>query len=594
MTKKEYSLTAAGLTPSTLYFTYSYTYGNSTWGDLLTKYRGYNIQYDSIGNPTSMRINGLTRTLSWTQGRRLASMDAGSNEVYTYTYNDEGIRTSKTVNGTKHEYLLSGTQVIAEKFGSVLIIYLYDENGSPIGMQFRTSSMAANTFYTYWFEKNLQGDVIAVYNESGTKLISYYYDAWGNVTQNIHNNSGNNKYAALNPFRYRGYYYDTESKLYYLNSRYYNPEIGRFINADGQLNGGLLGYNLFAYCENNPVMGYDPTGTLSRGWMIALGIGAAIVAGAITVASFGAAAPGAICTLTAMGSYVGLNVSAATAVATVVVAATEIAATAYVADTAYAMVTGESVLLDTVFQGNQQAYEAVGVITSVATYGLFQLSANSPGTCFVEGTLVETESGSLPIETVVAGMMVYSYNTETGETALKRVVQTFINESDELVHIKVNGEEIITTPTHPFWVPVKGWTKAIQLRAGDRLQLLNGEYVIVEQVQHELLESPIFVYNFEVEGFHTYYVTDCAILVHNANCGKEQTPDQKALGDLAKEIDRNARKGIFISYEEAQIFDSWAEEYGVKQHHQAYYGSGDHYIMGWDHTHYYSKHVPFK
>ena len=80
-------------------------------------------------------------------------------------------------------------------------------------------------------------------------------------------------------------------------------------------------------------------------------------------------------------------------------------------------------------------------------------------------------------------------------------------------------------PTHPFWVPEKGWTDAIQLRAGDRLQLLNGEYVIVEQVQHEILETPVTVYNFEVEGFHTYYVTDSAILVHNTcKIGQSQAP----------------------------------------------------------------------
>ena len=119
------------------------------------------------------------------------------------------------------------------------------------------------------------------------------------------------------------------------------------------------------------------------------------------------------------------------------------------------------------------------------------------------------------IEEITAGMLVYAHNPDTGETELKEVVQTFVNETNELVHIKVSGEEIITTPTHPFWVPEKGWTDAIQLRAGDRLQLLNGEYVIVEQVQHEILEAPVTVYNFEVEDFHTYYVSDSAILVHN-------------------------------------------------------------------------------
>ena len=135
-------------------------------------------------------------------------------------------------------------------------------------------------------------------------------------------------------------------------------------------------------------------------------------------------------------------------------------------------------------------------------------SSPCDGTCFVAGTLVETENGSLPIEQITVGMMVYATNPETGETELKEVVNSFVRESSELVHITLNGEEITTTPTHPFWVPQKGWTDAIDLRAGDRLQLLNGVYVIIEQVQHELLETPVTVYNFEVDDFHTYYIVE--------------------------------------------------------------------------------------
>ena len=93
--------------------------------------------------------------------------------------------------------------------------------------------------------------------------------------------------------------------------------------------------------------------------------------------------------------------------------------------------------------------------------------------------------------------------------------QIFENEADELVHVSVNGEEIITTPNHPFYVPKLGWTSAIKLRAGDILVLSNGEYVIVEAIQHEILESPVKVYNFEVEDFHTYFVGESSVLVHN-------------------------------------------------------------------------------
>ena len=104
------------------------------------------------------------------------------------------------------------------------------------------------------------------------------------------------------------------------------------------------------------------------------------------------------------------------------------------------------------------------------------------GKCFVAGTAILTASGFVAIENFRAGDWVPATDPETGETALKQVVQTFVRESDELIHIHVNGEEIITTPTHPFWVPQKGWTDAVLLRAGDYLQLLNGEYVVIERI----------------------------------------------------------------------------------------------------------------
>ena len=110
--------------------------------------------------------------------------------------------------------------------------------------------------------------------------------------------------------------------------------------------------------------------------------------------------------------------------------------------------------------------------------------------CFVAGTTVLTAAGAVAIEQIQAGDQVWAWDEETGAVGIKKVVETYVNETDELVHVFVNQEEIVATPRHPFYSPVKGWTSAINLRAGDILVMLNGEYVVVEQVQHELLESP--------------------------------------------------------------------------------------------------------
>ena len=129
---------------------------------------------------------------------------------------------------------------------------------------------------------------------------------------------------------------------------------------------------------------------------------------------------------------------------------------------------------------------------------------------------MQTKNGEKPIEEIEVGDYVWAYDEYSKDTALKQVVETYVNETDELTHVFVNGEEIICTPTHPFYSPVKGWTDAVHLRAGDILVLVNGAYVVVEKVQHELLENPVKVYNFQVEDYHTYYVSESGVLVHNS------------------------------------------------------------------------------
>ena len=150
-----------------------------------------------------------------------------------------------------------------------------------------------------------------------------------------------------------------------------------------------------------------------------------------------------------------------------------------------------------------------------------------PTACFVAGTSVAVASGYVAIETLQPGDLVWAWDKETGDVALKAVKQVFVNESDELIHLTANGKEITTTPTHPFYVAHKGWYAAVDLRAGDILVLVNGEYVTLEKTQHEILEAPITVYNFEVEDYHTYYVGTDGVLVHN-ECG--DTAIAKKLG----------------------------------------------------------------
>ena len=256
--RNTYALTAANVTPTTPITTKTYGYSNGTWGDLLTSYNGTAITYDGIGNPLSY-YNGVSYSFSWT-GRRLTGL-VKSGITYSFTYNDEGIRTSKTKNGVTTTYYLNGSQIVAEETSGNVTVYLYDETGLPIGMQYHGASYAEDAWDVFWYEKNLQGDIVAVYNESGTKLISYKYDAYGRCFSTQHN-GGYSTQAYNNPFRYRGYYYDRDLELYYLNSRYYDSYTGRFISADGYVSTGqgLTGYNMYAYCNNNPVNRVDYTG----------------------------------------------------------------------------------------------------------------------------------------------------------------------------------------------------------------------------------------------------------------------------------------------------------------------------------------------
>ncbi len=246
---------------------YSYSYPISDWRDQLVDYNGEHFVYDGLGNPTTYR----DRSLTWSHGRQLDSYA----DIATYRYNVNGIRTSKTTHGFTTNYFLNGNTIIRQTDASNTLTFYYGVDGVT-GFHLKNNIIDEDFYY----KKNAQNDIIGIYNSENTLICKYIYDAWGKqrclflsnnrtyveIEDNFAYNDTSilNRFIAFkNPFRYRSYYYDFETELYYLNSRYYDPELCRFINADSIDNldtNNLNGLNLYNYCGNNPVTGYDPNG----------------------------------------------------------------------------------------------------------------------------------------------------------------------------------------------------------------------------------------------------------------------------------------------------------------------------------------------
>ena len=227
--------------------------------------------YDAIGNPTLYR----GWTTAWEKGRRMILM-YGIN----FEYNGRGQRINrKQGSANTFTYDASGN-VVKESRGTE---YFYDATG-VCGMKYGESM--------YFYRKDVFGNITEILDSSGAVVVRYRYDAWGNhvvLNPDGSKNESDTFVGNINPFRYRGYYYDTTLKLYYLKTRYYDPEIGRFVTIDDVsylAPETINGLNLYAYCGNNPVMRVDPTGT---SFLLALLIGA-IIGGVIgaTISGVGA------------------------------------------------------------------------------------------------------------------------------------------------------------------------------------------------------------------------------------------------------------------------------------------------------------------
>ena len=441
----------------------------------------------------------------------------------SYEYDAENNRISQTENGAKTEYVVDSnssslTRILtAEKEGDTTY-YIYG-----IGL---IAQENGNEYLIYHF--NNIGSTEAVTNIDGEIVETFDYGPYGELLSE-------NKCGIM--FLYNGELgVATDSNgLYYMRARYYNPEIKRFINQD-VMTGSITDtptLNRYAYVNGNPISLNDPFGLSPfLNWLDGItghdildllgmlpGIG--FVFDGINAAWYAQEGDyyNAACSLVSAlpGAGDALGVFAKTGKSCKLVTAfhkTGSAGNLMIGSYELGKTADKYISGDASFTWEEIKGDLFKVaMTGTSMWG----SAKDFGTsyCFVAGTLVTTEDGQEPIEEIEVGDKVLSENEMTGEVVLKEVYATSVSETNEFYHIHVNDEEIVATGTHPFYVYKFGWTTARALRAGDVLVLSNGELVTVEWIDHEILESPIYVYNFEVEDFHTYFVGKSGILVHN-------------------------------------------------------------------------------
>lgn len=236
-------------TPGTPVKSYIYTYNTSDWRDQLTIINEqtaagtitHALTWDTIGNLT----NDGTWTYTWEHGKQLKQMTR-TGETISFVYNEDGLRVRKSATSTGiTEYTLHGTNIVHMTTQGDVMHFFYDAHNKPARVLYNGIP------YTYLY--NLQGDVIALVNSIGVKVVKYYYNAWGSSTSKTGPMAST--LGTRQPFRYRGYIFDEETNLYYLESRYYDPNSGRFNSADTFIRG-----NMYLYCENQPITRLDPSG----------------------------------------------------------------------------------------------------------------------------------------------------------------------------------------------------------------------------------------------------------------------------------------------------------------------------------------------
>ena len=562
----------------------------------LTKYNGEDVIYDVKGNMTYGPVDGEMTELTYDCRNRLVkagkvsyTYDCENTRIAT---EEDGITTEYVTDtgGSLSRLLIAYENIGTANTSETHYYYGAEGLAAQVSIEGESSNSDENTttggqYFAYHYD-NI-GSTTLVTDKTGRKVEEFSYGTYGELLTEVVNNIR---------FLYNGSYgVVTDSNgLYYMRARYYNPDVKRFINQDikiGDISNGQ-GLNRYAYCEGNPVSMVDPFGlcgenandqTSKYQWLHnALDIAGLFFDGADVINAgvyalegrWGEAAVSLACALPAIGTAIA-GVSKATKLAK---AGNIIGQTMKYAGKAYMTVQTATQALELAGDAKVQYAVNGGKLTwdiakkAVGAAALGALSVMSAGSlmkdvtsltkmsdvefhttsrkmadegcgkwddngfpmCFVAGTKVKTSEGDKDIEDIEEGDYVLSENPDTGEQEYKKVLQTFVNEKRTLVHVYIEDEEIVTTDGHPFYVEGVGFVPAQNLQSGDIVRLSDGRKVPVISIEIEYLDEPVYVYNFEVEDSHTYYVSEIGVLVHNTKCGGDSSAEVETIAMSSK------------------------------------------------------------
>lgn len=377
-----------------------------------------------------------------------------------------------------------------------MVDFIYDEAQMLVGLSYNGN--------VYFYDRSINGDINAIIDKNGTVIVKYKYGDFGELLDvNVADTDEARLIYELNPFIYKGYFYDKETKFYYLKARYYDSELGRFISADGEVGsiGNTMDMNLYAYCKCNPINYEDENGNWPS-WATKIYIGLAVIA-VCAIVAVATAGTGAAC--------LGLSM---------LVGAAEGAAIGAIQGALTGAVIG-AVTEGIKTKSWEGAWKGAlsGAVNGAADGFMFGAiggaisGAMNPRFCFAAGTLVMTKQGLKAIEEISIGEEVLAYNSNLGIYEYKDVVDVYVNKSKELCHIQTENDEIICTPNHSI-LTSNGWKEAKDISCKDLLVTSKGTSK-VQKVEKEFLKDEINVYNLNVLGYHTYVIGKDLVVVHN-------------------------------------------------------------------------------